>query len=192
MKKLQQAFTWIITGCLSLPALGQGLIEAGPSPYEFITESWMKPFAAEGFTFGGTSSVVVESQDRIFILQRGETQLPDPLPPEYTTFAGSMGWNVLRGQGRVSVSNGLVRCAAGIKRQPACNHDAIGHRGRGWPITASSARAAACISGARTIARWPKASWRNVRRTICLSSRAGCYARRRFRRGHFMGLPVVR
>lgn len=101
MKKLQQAFTWIVTGCLSLPALGQGLVEAGPSPYEFITESWIKPFAAEGFTFGGTSSVVVESQDRIFILQRGETQLPDPPPPEYTTFAGSMGWNVLRGQGRV-------------------------------------------------------------------------------------------
>jgi WD40 repeat protein len=86
---------------VSLPALGQGLPDAGPSPYEFITESWIKPFGAEGFTFGGTSSVVVESPDRIFILQRGETQLPDPLPPEYTSFAGSMGWNVLRGMGRV-------------------------------------------------------------------------------------------
>jgi hypothetical protein len=43
----------------------------------------------------------VESQDRIFVLQRGETELPDPLPPEYTNFAGSLGWNVLRGRGRV-------------------------------------------------------------------------------------------
>lgn len=86
---------------LSLQAQGQGLIEAGPSPYEFLNEEWVEPFAAPGFTFGGTSSVVVQSPDRIFMLQRGETELPDPLPAEYTTFAGSMGWNVLRGRGRV-------------------------------------------------------------------------------------------
>ena len=42
----------IIIGMMKREMIGQGLIEAGPSPYEFITESWMKPFAAEGFTFG--------------------------------------------------------------------------------------------------------------------------------------------
>ena len=73
----------------------------GPSPYEFTTESWMQPFAGEGFTWGGTSGIVVQSPDRIFVLQRGETELPNPLPEEYTNFAGSLGWNVLRGRGRV-------------------------------------------------------------------------------------------
>lgn len=75
--------------------------EAGPSPYNFNTQTWMQPFAQEGFSWGGTSGVYVESEERIFVLQRGETELPDPLPPEYTNFAGSLGWNVLRGRGRV-------------------------------------------------------------------------------------------
>jgi WD40 repeat protein len=61
----------------------------------------MQPFAAEGFSWGGTSGVYVESTERIFVLQRGETQLPSPVPSEYTNFAGSLGWNVLRGRGRV-------------------------------------------------------------------------------------------
>jgi hypothetical protein len=73
----------------------------GPSPYEFTTQTWMEPFAQEGFTWGGNSGVHVESEDRIFFLQRGETQLPEPLPPEYTNFAGSLGWNVLQGRGRI-------------------------------------------------------------------------------------------
>ena len=86
---------------LALSVLAQDTGVIGPSPYDFTTETWMKPFARDGFTWGGNSSVFVESTDRIFFLQRGETELPDPLPPEYTTFAGSLGWNVLRGRGRV-------------------------------------------------------------------------------------------
>ncbi len=73
----------------------------GPSPYNFNTETWMQPFAEPGFSWGGTSGVYVESQERIFVLQRGETELPNPIPSEYTSFAGSLGWNVLRGRGRV-------------------------------------------------------------------------------------------
>jgi len=72
-----------------------------PSHYEVTTENWMKPFAQQGFTWGGNSGIFVQSKDRIFVLQRGETELPNPIPPEYTTFAGSLGWNVLRGKGRV-------------------------------------------------------------------------------------------
>ena len=82
-------------------SLAQDTGVIGPSPYDFTTREWMEPFAEEGFTWGGNSSVFVESQDRIFLLQRGETELPNPLPDEYTNFAGSMGWNVLRGRGRV-------------------------------------------------------------------------------------------
>jgi WD40 repeat protein len=75
--------------------------DPGPSPYNFNTETWMQPFAAEGRTWGGTSGIAIQSSERIFLLQRGETQLPSPIPPEYTSFAGSLGWNVLRGRGRI-------------------------------------------------------------------------------------------
>jgi outer membrane protein assembly factor BamB len=75
--------------------------DPGPSPYNFNTETWMQPFASEGRTWGGTSGIAIQSSKRIFLLQRGETQLPSPIPPEYTSFAGSLGWNVLRGRGRI-------------------------------------------------------------------------------------------
>ncbi|MDR1989187.1 MAG: hypothetical protein LBQ09_03040, partial [Acidobacteriaceae bacterium] len=66
----------------------------GPSPYE-IVRGWHKPFAAQGFAFGGNSGVFAESPNRIFIAQRGETRLPDPMPPGFLGFAGSIGINVL-------------------------------------------------------------------------------------------------
>ena len=34
------------------------------------------------------------------MLQRGETRLPDPVPPEFSGFVGSIGINALRGEGR--------------------------------------------------------------------------------------------
>ena len=81
------------------PAAGQEVPEpergvVGPSPYEVIT-GWHDPFAPEGYTFGGNSGLYAESPDRIFVLQRGETRLPSPLPPEYAGHAGSIGINVL-------------------------------------------------------------------------------------------------
>lgn len=91
----------LLGSAITIPAIAQTPGPTGPSPYDFNTETWMQPFAEPGFTWGGNSSVLVESKDRIFVLQRGETELPDPIPPEYTSFAGSMGWNVLRGRGRV-------------------------------------------------------------------------------------------
>ncbi|MFQ3362407.1 MAG: hypothetical protein ACI85X_000576 [Woeseiaceae bacterium] len=72
--------------------------------YTFDEETWIQPFSEEGFTWGGNSGVHVESKDRIFFLQRGETKLPQPIPPSYTDFPASMGipdWNVLLGRGRV-------------------------------------------------------------------------------------------
>lgn len=67
----------------------------GPSPYE-VVRGWHKPFSDPGFTFGGNSGVFAESPDRIFVAQRGETRLPEPVPPEYAGHAGSIGINVLR------------------------------------------------------------------------------------------------
>jgi DNA-binding beta-propeller fold protein YncE len=84
--------------CLSsLPAQTNKAVitgPVGPSPYN-VVRSWHKPFAEAGFAFGGNSGVFAESPNRIFIAQRGETRLPDPLPAEFTYFAGSIGINVL-------------------------------------------------------------------------------------------------
>ena len=66
----------------------------GPSPYD-IVRLWHKPFAKPGFAFGGNSGVFAESPDRIFVAQRGEYRLPDPLPTGFQGFAGSIGINVL-------------------------------------------------------------------------------------------------
>jgi len=66
----------------------------GPSPYT-VVRGWHKPFAAPGFAFGGNSGVFAESPDRIFVAQRGEFRLPDPVPPQYAGFAGSLKMNVL-------------------------------------------------------------------------------------------------
>ncbi len=66
----------------------------GPSPYD-VVRGWQKPFAAPGYAFGGNSGVFAESPDRIFIAQRGEFRLPDPMPPGFAGFAGSIKMNVL-------------------------------------------------------------------------------------------------
>jgi hypothetical protein len=66
----------------------------GPSPYD-VVRAWHKPFSDPGFTFGGNSGVFAESPDRIFVAQRGEFKLPNPVPPGFAGFAGSIGVNVL-------------------------------------------------------------------------------------------------
>src|SRR5262249_26287252 len=67
---------------------------SGPSPYD-VVRGWHKPFAEPGFAFGGNSGIFAESPNRIFVPQRGETRLPNPLPPEFAGYAGSIGINVL-------------------------------------------------------------------------------------------------
>jgi hypothetical protein len=66
----------------------------GSSPYTVVRD-WHRPFAQPGFAFGGNSGVFAESPNRIFIAQRGEFRLPVPVPAGFTTFAGSIGVNVL-------------------------------------------------------------------------------------------------
>src|SRR5947207_15925989 len=78
------------------PPQPQGVISGpvGASPYD-IVRFWHKPFAKPGFAFGGNSGVFAESPDRIFVAQRGEFKLPDPVPAGFLGFAGSIGVNVL-------------------------------------------------------------------------------------------------
>ena len=97
---------------VSLPLAGQAPAPeaasgpVGPSPYE-VVRGWHKPFAEPGFAFGGNSGIFAESPNRIFIAQRGETKLPDPVPPEFKGYAGSIGINVLQSPDRLVWRNCL-------------------------------------------------------------------------------------
>ncbi len=66
----------------------------GPSPYTTI-QKWMQPFQEEGFVWGSNPGVFVESLSRIFVIQRGELHLPEPLPEGFDYFYGSTGLSAL-------------------------------------------------------------------------------------------------
>ena len=87
-------FTVLLAGTLAGPVSSQDVGPVGPSPYN-VVEGWHKPFAKQGFAFGGNSGIFAESPDRIFIAQRGETRLPIPIPAEFEGYAGSVGINTL-------------------------------------------------------------------------------------------------
>ena len=78
MRRALMIFTVIVSsGLLAAPAVMQDM-PVGVSPYD-VVDGWLKPFASSGHSFGGTSAVFAESPDRIFIAQRGEHRLPDPV-----------------------------------------------------------------------------------------------------------------
>ena len=74
---------------------------AGQSPYD-VVDGWLKPFAPAGYAWGSQTSVFADSPDRIFVTQRGEFRLPDPVPPGFAGFVSSIGLNPLQpGDARV-------------------------------------------------------------------------------------------
>ena len=73
--------TVIASGLMAAPAVMQDM-PVGASPYD-VVDGWLKPFASSGHSFGATSAVFAESPDRIFIAQRGEHRLPDPVPQAF-------------------------------------------------------------------------------------------------------------
>ena len=82
-------------GLLAGPAALQERLVEGDSPYD-VVDGWLEPFAEAGFAFGSHSGVFAESPDRIFIVQRGEMRLPDPLPAGFAGFVGSIGIDAVR------------------------------------------------------------------------------------------------
>jgi hypothetical protein len=88
----------IVAGLATGPALLQESGPMGPSPYNVVDE-WMTPFAADGYAWGSHPGVAIDSPNRIFVIQRGEFRLPDPLPSEFAGFVGSIGLNALRPEG---------------------------------------------------------------------------------------------
>jgi hypothetical protein len=93
----------------------------GPSPYD-IVHAWAKPFSAPGFAFGGNSGVFADNPNRILVAQRGETRLPNPIPPTFAGFAGSIGINVLQ------ASNAALR----VNQNCFYSFDANGHVKERW------------------------------------------------------------
>ena len=85
----------VVAGVPTLRAQADISGPVGPSPYD-VVRGWHKPFSQPGFAFGAIAGVFAESPNRVFVAQRGETRLPDPLPPEFAGFAGSIGINTLR------------------------------------------------------------------------------------------------
>ena len=88
----------IVAGLATGPALLQESGPMGPSPYDVVDE-WMTPFAADGYAWGSHPGVAIDSPNRIFVIQRGEFRMPDPLPSEFAGFVGSIGLNALRPEG---------------------------------------------------------------------------------------------
>src|SRR5688572_31266348 len=88
-----------VLGLSAGPAWSQDPGPIGPSPYEAV-DGWLKPFDP-GFTFGGNVGVQPDTPNRIFILQRGSTQLPNPVPAGYLGYAGSIGMSPQKGEARV-------------------------------------------------------------------------------------------
>ncbi len=88
----------VAAGSLAGPVSLQDLGPMGPSPYD-VVDDWMTPFAEDGFAWGSHSGVYVESPDRIFVIQRGEFRLPDPVPSGFAGFVGSIGLNALQPDG---------------------------------------------------------------------------------------------
>ena len=80
---------------------GPALLEQVSGPYEAV-DGWLQPFAEDGYAFGSPTGIFAESPDRIFVVQRGEIRLPDPVPEGFTGYVGSIGLNALEaGENRV-------------------------------------------------------------------------------------------
>ena len=95
---IRGVIVFALTGLWTGPAWSQDPGPIGPSPYEAVV-GWLKPFD-EGFTFGGNVGVHPESPNRIFILQRGSTRLPNPVPAGYEGNAASIGMSPQKGEAR--------------------------------------------------------------------------------------------
>ena len=75
----------------------------GESPY-IAEPEWLEPFSEPDFIWGSHPGLFVESTTRIFVIQRGELHVPDPLPDGFDYFYGSV-----EGLSALSPPEGTIR-----------------------------------------------------------------------------------
>ena len=69
---------------------GQKGGEDETGPY-LVVDGWMKPFARPGYIQASQGGVFAESANRIFVVNRGELELPPTLPTAFNGAWGSTG-----------------------------------------------------------------------------------------------------
>jgi len=84
-------------------------------PFDYdVVPNWSLPYPTAGYTWGSVPGIFVESDDRIFIVSRGEIPIPSPVPAGFQGFFGSLRSalgapeNEVRGCIRVVDSTGAV------------------------------------------------------------------------------------
>src|SRR4029077_1174741 len=61
------------------------------APFDYdVAPNWSLPYPKTGYTWGSVPGVFVESDDRIFIVSRGEIPIPNPAPATFQGFFGSL------------------------------------------------------------------------------------------------------
>ena len=65
------------------------LEKIGPNDYD-VVPNFALPYPKDGYTWGSVPGVFLETDDRIFVASRGEIKLPNPLPPSFRLFWGTV------------------------------------------------------------------------------------------------------
>ena len=77
-------------GLFATLAVSQKGGENETGPYN-VVEKWPQPFARQGYMQGSQGGVFAENPNRIFMANRGEVKIPDPLPSNFNGAWGSTG-----------------------------------------------------------------------------------------------------
>src|SRR5262245_52650300 len=90
---------WIQQPPAPTPPQPQNIVEKiDPNPYN-VVPNWALPYPKAGYAWGSNPGVFVDTDNRILVAVRGEIKLPDPMPPGYRGFWGSVFRNAINAQG---------------------------------------------------------------------------------------------
>jgi hypothetical protein len=116
-------------GMLATLAISQKGGEEETGPYD-VVEKWPQPFAKEGYIQGSQGGVFAESPNRIFIANRGEVKMPDPLPNGWNGSWGSTGQAATQTKPELR-NNIIIVDANGKLVESWTQHDHLFQGGRG-------------------------------------------------------------